>query len=801
MQLGSTQPRTKRNGRLRFSLALLLIVVTVCAVAVHFYQRHKERTLVYNWADKTLIASPSLLSPALEFADWYTPLPVATPCPDEKISRDHQLRLLIRHIHGLETDHQQAVLQIIAQQFGSESREVFTSLLSKSSNEPTRVNLLRLIALHRRVEDVPLFESLLDSPEPAIRAAAIESIGWVHRPNLNSLPNDLHTKPQLTFLEPEKSGLRVELTSFRPKGEFSDLKNIPTVKVDDAVRHRILNAAVNDKSERVRTAAKMALFVWPKNNRFRFAEWGVWINDGGELQWLKSIADEIPPFAHRIPDTVSSLEENRLNRITLIDKPVVHVTVDRPTVFSVSAMISKGRVWFAYPKPDDFQLGVATYGDKHALSELDSSEEGALDVLRGGYNWVTPLPPYRTGPISGGLSANNRLDSIGVRWNQVLAMPTKPAGWSSAAITAPNNQWWSDLRDVKCSWVENQGEQEKFLYYDGPTNKELPIHVSLQDEQLTILHHNYGPKDISRHTEAEKRQALAFIDFQRDRCKRNWLFVSVKSGEVSGIGFESNLAGDEIKLVDAGQLNLFGDQVLDQFVKFAMQEGLNVEEATGMARCWRKSFFETNGQRILCFLNRQDYDSFCPLEVKPNPTELARCGVVFTEFQPNETRDDPEVIQALRESSAAKYQLNSNGLVRAVELDLQQKEKLTNILGSLKKLTSLTRIKLAAAPGMKVEVDVEMLAVCSKVQTLEDLDIPNGDQFFVESHLFPQLKKLTLHSGSVTVSKDFVDQLKELKSLKVFRVESHWGPHPISRFDIPSAGIEKQFPNCKFIWK
>ena len=516
---------------------------------------------------------------------------------------------------------------------------------------------------------------------------------------------------------------------------------------------------------------------------------------------MKSIADEIPPFAHRIPDTVSSLEENRLNRITIIDKPVVHVTVDRPTVFSVSAMISKGRVWFAYPKPDDFQLGVATYGDKHALSELDSPEEGALDVLRGGYNWVTPLPPYRTGPISGGLSANNRLDSIGVRWNQVLAMPTKPAGWSSAAITAPNNQWWSDLRDVKCSWVENQGEQEKFLYYDGPTNKELPIHVSLQDEQLTILHHNYGPKDISRHTEAEKRQALAFIDFQRDRCKRNWLFVSVKSGEVSGIGFESNLAGDEIKLVDAGQLNLFGDQVLDQFVKFAMQEGLNVEEATGMARCWRKAFFETDGQRILCFLNRQDYDSFCPLEVNPQPTELARCGVVFTEFQPNETRDDPEVIQALRESTAAKYQLNSNGLVRAVELDLQQKEKLTNILGSLKKLTSLTRIKLAAAPGMKVEVDVEMLAVCSKVQTLEDLDIPNGDQFFVESHLFPQLKKLTLHSGSVTVSKDFVDQLKELKSLKVFRVESHWGPHPISRFDIPSAGIEKQFPNCKFIWK
>ena len=105
------------------------------------------------------------------------------------------------------------------------------------------------------------------------------------------------------FFEPgKKFDLRVDLTTFRPAGEFSDLKNIPIVEVGDAMRSQILNAAVKDESEKVRTAAKMALFVWPKNNRFRFAEWGVWINDGGELQWLKSIADEIPPFAHRITD-------------------------------------------------------------------------------------------------------------------------------------------------------------------------------------------------------------------------------------------------------------------------------------------------------------------------------------------------------------------------------------------------------------------------------------------------------------------------------------------------------------------
>ena len=783
--------KVQRTGRWGFSLAFLLCVVAVCAVASHVYQRKQERTLIENWTEDVLVSSSSFFN---SFSDpFFSSVPDfrPTPCP-KKITKDLQLRLLVRNVHGLDVDHQQAVLQIIAQQFRPESRAVFKSLLNESTSVETRKNLIRLIALHRYSEDAGLLKPLLDSPDPEIRAAAIDGIGWIHQPNLTWLKPDKHNKPKLHFMffEPGKSsGLRVELTSFRPADEYSDLQNIPIVELDDSVRSLILNAAINDEFENVRTAAKTALMVWPRNKKLRFAEWGVWINDGGQLQWLKSIVDEIPPFVHQITDSVRSLEETRMNTVDLIDKPVIHVTVDQPAVFSVGVMIEQGKVWFAYPKPDDFQLGVDTYGWSKGLSGLEPSEGESLDVSFGGYTWVSPVPPRKVGPISGGVGASNRLGAIGIRWNQVLAMPKKPDGWAGPAITAPIHQWWSDLRDVECSWVENRGEHEKFLYYDGPTNKEPAFQVSLQDNLVTILHHNYGLKkneDLKQHT-------------KRVRSKRNWLFVSVKSGVVSGLGFESNLTKDEFKTVDVGHSDLHGEQVFDQFIQFAMREGLNIEEAKGMANCWRKSFFETDGQRILCFLNRQDYDSFCPLEVTPKPTELARCGVVLTEFQPTKTRDDPDMIQSLRDSIGVQYQLDSNGLVRSIELDPRRKSELENVICNLEKLSSLKRIKLSNS--WTGYIDKEIMDSCMKVQTLEELDIPIDVMDPAEMSSFSQIKKLTIR-GRIEFD-DLVDLLTEMKSLKVVRLVNRFKGGQISFGGNPlvtTMDIEKRFPNHKFIW-
>jgi hypothetical protein len=60
--------------------------------------------------------------------------------------------------------------------------------------------------------------------------------------------------------------------------------------------------------------------------------------------------------------------------------------------------------------------------------------------------------------------------------------------------------------------------------------------------------------------------------------------------------------------------------------------GLTESEARGMVDCWRKEWFETDGERVLLFLDGRDYDLFCPMRVRPEPTEVVRVGVVWIEL-------------------------------------------------------------------------------------------------------------------------------------------------------------------------
>ena len=70
----------------------------------------------------------------------------------------------------------------------------------------------------------------------------------------------------------------------------------------------------------------------------------------------------------------------------------------------------------------------------------------------------------------------------------------------------------------------------------------------------------------------------------------------------------------------------------DVFLKRVVEGGLSVSEAKGMVASWRKALFEAEGVRLLMFLSAEDYAAFCPLEIRPAATEMARVGVIWVEF-------------------------------------------------------------------------------------------------------------------------------------------------------------------------
>jgi hypothetical protein len=69
-----------------------------------------------------------------------------------------------------------------------------------------------------------------------------------------------------------------------------------------------------------------------------------------------------------------------------------------------------------------------------------------------------------------------------------------------------------------------------------------------------------------------------------------------------------------------------------EFEKKLRGRGLSESETGGFLASWRKEFFETEGARVLMFLDGKDYDGICPLRVRPKPTEVVRVGVVWVEF-------------------------------------------------------------------------------------------------------------------------------------------------------------------------
>jgi hypothetical protein len=416
--------------------------------------------------------------------------------------------------------------------------------------------------------------------------------------------------------------------------------------LDPQVRVRLEQMMLAGTSDIERTAAASALVNWPpENGQFRFAEWGVWLDDAGELKLAKSVLDEIPPFVHQTGNPLREFQ-NRVSQIMVITKPVVHITAERPMAIDLEIQIRQGRPWYAYPQPDDFALEAGTrYGvfrrdadgkvNREAesigsLESLDRAELGSLKSLQEGYSWR--LPKHRSvGATGGSMGAyDNVITSMGLRWQSLIVTPNREGWMVPPEVGAdPKFGWWKALREVPSSWVSSHGETERFLYYDGPSFAHSPVFTCSDEKQLSIR-----PQPmISR---------LPNIDFSRTTGEgqpeivpgpRTVFLIQVGPQGLMTQEFALPEIPDEeiaIQYSDGRPRSL--DDAIDQFLALLIKAHLTKEEAGGLIASWHKQFFETPGKRLLTILSCEDYDQICPLRIRPTPTETIRVGIVLTEL-------------------------------------------------------------------------------------------------------------------------------------------------------------------------
>ena len=536
--------------------------------------------------------------------------------------------------------------------------------LPRERDAGVRPTLLRLIALYRDVRSADLLAAALDDPEAPTRAAAADALGILHRPTFR-IPLE-----HMDFGE-------VNINDIDPPIWLNDLIRLPSREVRTSDEHigdalidlppqyrtRLEHMMLTGPTSSEREAAARALVAWPPPDlKLRVDEWGVWLNDKADLKLMQAVLDEIPPFVHRTGNKEREFRD-RVNQFMVVTKPIVHISANRPLAVDLEIHIHFGRPWFAYPLPDDFDFeptvtsgvgGTDVTTRPGLLDPLDPPASfGRLDTLRTGYPWISPSHVVR-GTHAGWGNPGNGILELGLHWQSLIVTPELPPQSTLPELAKDKKYaWWPRLRQVGSNYLTSRGETERFLYYDGPTLAKVPLQVTLNAERLNFstppepLASSVGYQDPDPLSRAEN-EAHHFRPTSSLPSPRQGLFVRVRGGKALAKrvppecllspkspvddphAAEDNEAtprefrpGEDASFTDAGTL-----------LRTMLQEsGLTAPEAEGLIASWQSHFFQTDGSRFLLLLSSHDYDTLCPLAIRPTPTQLVRVGIVLTEFQ------------------------------------------------------------------------------------------------------------------------------------------------------------------------
>jgi hypothetical protein len=179
---------------------------------------------------------------------------------------------------------------------------------------------------------------------------------------------------------------------------------------------------------------------------------------------------------------------------------------------------------------------------------------------------------------------------------------------------------------------EQKVEQEKFLFYRGIGNINLPLSVRLEGDQAIIR--NAGPDEIAQ-----------VILFESRGGRSGWRIHGALKNEAT---------------LTRPALDTRVEPLLREFEKTLVGQGLYEKEAAAMVKTWRDSWFE-EGLRVFYILPRRVTDAILPITIKPQPSELARVFVGRAEIiTPEMEREILEAARLLREKSPeARAAINS----------------------------------------------------------------------------------------------------------------------------------------------
>lgn len=143
--------------------------------------------------------------------------------------------------------------------------------------------------------------------------------------------------------------------------------------------------------------------------------------------------------------------------------------------------------------------------------------------------------------------------------------------------------------------AEQQFEHEKFLFYRGVGNFDLPLAVKLQGDQVVLKNARGG-------------NICKIVIFEKRGDKIGYLIREMPQTEI---------------VLTRPVLDGKVESLRQEMKTMLISQGLYEKEADAMLNTWRDSWFE-EGLRIFYIMPRQATDAILPLAIEPQPRELVR---------------------------------------------------------------------------------------------------------------------------------------------------------------------------------
>jgi len=336
-------------------------------------------------------------------------------------------------------------------------------------------------------------------------------------------------------------------------------------------------------------------------------EWGtdtIVVGSDGSLQrGLHHEEEDLPAFVYDRMKAGTLLGSAPSPAVTIkMETPVTYFY--SPTALSVTARVDfpKGVLTQWYPGVKEFRPTLAAAGSVTAPGVPAVLSDPALDPS---FPFVSEMCRAKFGSVSGGW-----LDWGMVSVRARGAAPAKPLP------DAPLEQFgWSYARAVDANLLETaSGESERFLFYRGLGDFELPVTVRAESAGKVTFTNGYS----------EPVAQVFLLNVNQEHGA-----FAVHAG---GIAASATLAGTVPSLEGAPTLDEYAQRLSEAVTTALDATGLYHDEAVAMVNTWRRQWFRTPGVRALYLLPQSWTEQSIPLAIVPKPDATVRVMLIRVEL-------------------------------------------------------------------------------------------------------------------------------------------------------------------------